>query len=83
MIRLLFFLFLIYILYSLVKRMLGSGSKISRGNSPSGEINEMVQDPLCKTYIPRNEAYRAVIEGEEIFFCSRECADKYRKKDSG
>ena len=80
LIKLLFFFFLIYILYSLVKRVLGGGSKISRGDSSSEVISEMVQDPFCKTYIPRNEAYRAILDGKEILFCSRECAEKYKNE---
>ena len=80
MVRLLIFVFLIYILYSLVKKVFGSGSGISRSNSSSGEISEMVQDPYCKTYIPRNEAYRIILDGEELLFCSRECAEKYKNK---
>ncbi len=80
LIRLLFFIFLIYILYGLVKRVFGAGSKISGSESSSGVISEMVQDPYCKTYIPRNEAYRAVLGGEEILFCSKECAEKYKDK---
>ena len=80
LIRFIFIIFLIYILYSLVKRIYGAGAGISGKRSSSGAISEMVQDPWCKTYIPRNEAYRAVIEGEEILFCSRECAEKYKNK---
>ena len=80
LIRLIIFIFLIYILYSLVKRVFSAGSKISGREPPSGVISEMVQDPFCKTYIPRNEAYRDIVGGEEILFCSRECAEKYKEK---
>ena len=80
MVRLLIFVFLIYILYSLVKKVFGSGSRISRSKPPSGVISEMVQDPYCKIYIPKNEAYREVLGGNEIFFCSKECAEKYKNK---
>jgi YHS domain-containing protein len=60
--------------------MLGAGSKNYGRDTPSGVISEMVQDPYCKTYIPRNEAYRAILDGEEILFCSRECAEKYKNE---
>lgn len=79
-IRFLLFLLLIYILYNLVKKVFRTGSKISGRDSSSGVISEMVQDPFCETYIPRNEAYRIILGGEEIFFCSRECAEKYKEK---
>ena len=81
LIRLLFFFFLIYILYSLVKRVFGSGTKISGRDSSSRVISEMVQDPYCKTYIPRDEAYRIILGGEELLFCSKECAEKYKNEE--
>ena len=80
MIRLLIFAFLIYMLYRLFKGVLISGQNASRSDSSSTSISEMVQDPECKTYIPREEAVRAVIGGRELFFCSRECADKFKNK---
>jgi YHS domain-containing protein len=80
MIRLLIYIFLIYIIYVLVKKVLVTGPKISGRESSSGVISEMVQDPVCKTYIPRNEAYREVIGGKEILFCSKECAERYKNK---
>jgi YHS domain-containing protein len=46
-------------------------------------ISEMVQDPYCKTYIPKNEAYRAILGGNEILFCSKECAEKYKESMKG
>ncbi len=80
MVRLLILVFLIYILYSLVKKVFGSGSRISGSKPSSGVISEMVQDPYCKIYIPKNEAYRAVLDGNEIFFCSKECAEKFKNE---
>lgn len=80
MVRLLIFVFLIYILYSLVKKVFGSGSRISRSKPPSGVISEMVQDPYCKIYIPKNEAYKTMLAGKEMFFCSKECAEKYKNR---
>ncbi|HXH08503.1 MAG TPA: hypothetical protein VNP04_01830 [Alphaproteobacteria bacterium] len=38
---------------------------------------EMVQDPLCRTYLPRSQAIRRRIRGQEHFFCSPGCVDKF------
>lgn len=78
MVRLLIYIVLLYVIYSLVKRLLLSGTKEKLKKDSSGMISEMVQDPYCKTYIPKNEAYRAVLGGNEILFCSKECAEKYK-----
>lgn len=80
-IRLILYIFIFYIIYGIVKRVFLSGPKNS-GRDNSGMISEMVQDPFCKTYIPRDEAYRATIKGEELLFCSRECAEKYRDNNN-
>lgn len=76
MYRLIIFIILIYILYRLVKGVFKKNDRISHKDS-AGMISEMVQDPFCKTYIPRGEAYRKVIGGKEILFCSKECAERF------
>jgi len=76
MLRLVIIVILIYILYRLIRGFFVQSGKISRGRA-DGVIDEMVQDPFCKTYIPRREAVRRVLENKEIFFCSKECADRF------
>jgi len=77
--RLVIIAILAYILYLIIKKFLGSGKKINLGSS-GGVIDEMVQDPFCKTYIPRRESLKRVIEGKEYFFCSDECVRKYKSE---
>ena len=43
-------------------------------------IDEMVQDPLCKTYIPLRESVKRTIDGQELFFCSDACAIAYASR---
>lgn len=77
-IRLIIFIFLVYILYRVTKNLFGSKEKI-RQKTTDGIIDEMVLDPACGTYIPRRDAIRQVVDGKEIFFCSDECASTYKK----
>lgn len=79
--RLIILAILFYVLYRLVKGFLGSGKEIG-GRHNGGVIDEMVQDPFCKTYIPRREALKRVVNGETHYFCSRECATKFEKGES-
>ena len=77
--RLLIFAFLAYVLYRVIKGVLSSGRRpVSRNER--GAIDEMIQDPFCKTYIPLRDALRRTIDGKEYFFCSQECADKFEKE---
>jgi YHS domain-containing protein len=83
MIRLVFIVILAYLLYRLVKNTFGSGNKHLKGRSEDkGIIDEMVQDPLCKTYVPLRESVRRTVNGKELFFCSKECADKFEAENS-
>ena len=74
--RFLVLLLVAYGVYRLLKALFGFGKKIPRGPD-GGVIDEMVQDPFCKTYIPRREAVRRVIDGETYYFCSDACAREF------
>jgi uncharacterized protein len=41
---------------------------------------EMVRDEVCNTYLPREDALRAIQDGREVFFCSEECRRKAGSK---
>jgi uncharacterized protein len=75
--RLIILALLGYLLYRLIRGVFKSGQKISRTEN-GGVIDEMVQDPVCKTYIPLRDAQRRIIDGREYFFCSEECADRFQ-----
>jgi YHS domain-containing protein len=80
--RLIILLLLGYLLYRLVRGVFKSGQRITR-NDKGGVIDEMVQDPVCKTYIPLRDAQRRIVGGREYFFCSKECADKFESETKG
>ncbi len=41
------------------------------------EDEDMVQDPCCNTYVPLSNAYKAAVDGKTLYFCSKECFEKY------
>jgi uncharacterized protein len=78
--RLLIFLGLLILLYYLVKGWI-SPSKGRRMERAGGEWElegEMVKDPFCETYIPKESAIRARIDGRNYYFCSKECLKKFK-----
>jgi len=36
------------------------------------------KDPVCGTYVSTNTAITRTVNGEPVYFCSRECAEKFR-----
>jgi YHS domain-containing protein len=49
---------------------------------PKGAIDEMVQDPQCKVYVPMRQAERRIVGGKTYYFCSASCADEFEKKNN-
>lgn len=76
MYRLITILILAGIIYWVVKRAL----LLPRGKvrSPLEDEEEMVQDPACGCYIPRSQSFAVSHGGKKLFFCSRECFQKYQ-----
>ncbi len=77
MLRVLLIIILGYLAYQLFKR--STASRVTRGpqNSNQGAVQaptELVMDPTCKTYLPRD---KAIAHGGH-YFCSLECRDKYQ-----
>lgn len=75
---LLLFLLFYYLLRYLFRDKTSSGNKTKRENEPE----ELVQDPYCLTYIPKQFALKKRIEGQVRYFCSEECMKSYIKKKS-
>lgn len=56
-----------------------SGGWLSEKNDfPNG--NQMVQDPVCRVFVPRGNAVREEIGGQAYFFCSQDCAKLFQKQ---
>ncbi|MBP1722261.1 MAG: hypothetical protein H6Q45_873 [Deltaproteobacteria bacterium] len=78
--RFIIFAVLLYLLYRLIKGIFLTAPKQQGRREPASGpaiVDEMVIDPVCRVYIPRREALTARVEGETVYFCSRECMNKY------
>jgi YHS domain-containing protein len=76
-----------YFFFKLLKRLFGAkGPQGKKASKPSfseapRQINEMVQDPVCKVYVPKKEALYLEHEGNRHYFCCRSCLEKFQNKD--
>jgi uncharacterized protein len=39
----------------------------------------LVQDPVCGTFIPRQEALKLTKDGQDYFFCSEGCLKRFQR----
>jgi YHS domain-containing protein len=88
MYRLFIIIFLLIILYFLLRQMFrafGSPNRDIRGKSTEGadrqeELDEMIEDPVCHTFVPKRIAVIEEMGGQEYCFCSKECAVTFRSQ---
>jgi YHS domain-containing protein len=45
--------------------------------------DELVKDPVCQTYVVLSRAITSEADGRTVHFCSRECAERYRRGERG
>jgi uncharacterized protein len=78
--RLLILLGIIYVCYRAVKSwMLSRGSqKKEVFDKTAGQIDDvMIKDPFCEIYFPKKDGVHLRINGKDLYFCSKECRDKF------
>ena len=81
MFKLLFGLGLGYLGYVIIKQVAGSLGLWPQAPRPverDQEPDVLVQDPVCKTFIPRRDALRAEKGGTTHFFCSEGCLKRFQ-----
>ena len=74
--------YLIYLIIRKVAQALGLWSQAPRPRVKNQEPDVLVQDPVCQTYIPRQEALKAEKDGKVYFFCSEGCLKRFRRGGS-
>jgi len=80
-VRLLLLLGALFVLYVLVKGLIAFVAlSVPRRKRQEQLGGEMVQDPVCETYIVRSSAMSKEANGNTVYFCSQSCARAYEKR---
>jgi uncharacterized protein len=78
----LIFFALLYLCYFVLKKAIFPALrtyKVFKRYHESSSDKELVQDPHCHTYIPKETALKATIGGEVYYFCSQKCLEEYTR----
>ncbi len=71
-----------YVIYRVVRRLktlFTLTGPMSRGpQMPQPDV--LVQDPVCKTFIPRQDALKLTRDGQDYFFCSEGCLKRFQRE---
>jgi YHS domain-containing protein len=83
MYRLLLIAGLLIVLYFLLRQAFrGFKNRNMEGGGASVDQGQMVEDPQCHTFIPRDTAVVEKIDGQTYCFCSRQCATAFRNRQT-
>ncbi|OQY59844.1 MAG: hypothetical protein B6245_04575 [Desulfobacteraceae bacterium 4572_88] len=77
MIRLLIFFGLIYFGYRMVKTWIIRNIAVSGGQARNEIDDVMIKDPVCEVYFPKRDGVHLSVDGQDVYFCSEECRDKF------
>ncbi len=73
--KLLIGIVIVYVLYKIVSGWNAIAAPSGKNLSPAGE--DLVEDPICHTYVPVSDACRLSRAGKTLYFCSRKCLDTF------
>ena len=77
---------ILFIILRILLRALFSSGRRGPSDSAQGRTQakpservggELVRDPQCNTYVPKNRAIVVTRNGETLYFCSAKCRDEY------
>ena len=81
--RILFFIALLYILYRLVtspRKLKNRDAPVDLGGKANLPQDILIEDPICHTYVPKQQAF--ILEQDEkiFYFCSKDCRNAFITK---
>ena len=82
MYRIIFILVLLIVLYFLLRSAFREFGNRQPERLPRSK-DQMVQDPVCRVFVPRGSAVTEVIGGQTYCFCSQGCAAAFQKQMTG
>ena len=76
-------LFLFLVIRSILRSIFQTGRDVARQQAappPQPSVvagGELKKDPVCGTYISTSLALTRTVKGEVVYFCSKECRDRF------
>jgi YHS domain-containing protein len=75
--RIIFYALLAYVIYWIIRFFSSLNKGLKSPPSPQKLSGKMVKDEICDTYLPKEDAKKEIIQGEEYYFCSDACRQKF------
>ena len=84
MYRLLLITALLVVLYFLLRQAVRGFKNRDLGDRGTPvDQDQMVEDPVCHTFVPRRNAVIETVSGQTYCFCSKQCAEEFQTRQAG
>jgi YHS domain-containing protein len=83
MLRLILVAFLLVALFFILRNLIRDLKADKAARTVGRSRDQMVQDPVCQVYVPRESAVRERVGEQEYYFCSKECAQVFERRAAG
>lgn len=77
MIRLLFWVLLLYLGFRVTATLKRAGSRRAAPRRERGQTFATHRDPVCGIYVTEDDALVAMHNGQRLYFCSPACRERY------
>ena len=77
LLRVVFFGLLLFFLFYLYRKLVGFLRLSSSSSSPPPITGQVHKDPQCGIYVAEELAVKAPARGQQYYFCSTECRDRF------
>ncbi|MBW2252230.1 MAG: hypothetical protein JRF60_16785 [Deltaproteobacteria bacterium] len=84
--RLLIIIGVAYLAYRALKSWMlqNVSAKRTVAGETTGEIDDvMIKDPFCQAYFPKRNGVHLRTDDEDLYFCSKECKDRFIEMNKG
>ncbi len=69
-----------FMVKSVLRSLLGKDKEVAKPAGSLGRPSEMVQDPVCGMFVPKEGSFFLQQGDRTYFFCSETCRAGYQKK---
>ena len=83
MLRLILITLLLVALFFILRNLIRDLKAAKEAQSVGTSRDQMVQDPVCRVYVPKESAVTTTVGEQTYYFCSTECAQVFERRAAG
>ncbi len=83
MLRLILIGLLLVALFFILRNLVRDLKAEKEARAVGASRDQMVQDPVCRVYVPKESALTTTVGEQTYYFCSKECVQVFERRAAG